>query len=279
MSPVPSALPCASGAEQPPAPRLGVFDSGLGGLSVLQALRREMPQADLLYVADSGHAPYGERDVAHITARSEHITRFLLSQGAQAIVVACNTATAAAVQHLRSLWPQVPIIGVEPGIKPAVAQSAHRRIGVMATPTTLSSPRFTDLLARHAAGAEVTLQPCPGLAREIERGQLDSPELRALVSEFTAALRAAQVDTVVLGCTHYPFVRPLIEAALGPGVKVVDTSDAVARHAARQVRASAGGACAGAPGGTWLWSSGQPELLTQVVHSWLGLNAKARLLP
>lgn len=277
MSPIPSAESCAPAADEPHAPRLGVFDSGLGGLSVLQALRRELPGADLLYVADSGHAPYGERDVAHITARSEHITRFLLSQGAQAIVVACNTATAAAVQHLRSLWPDVPIIGVEPGIKPAVAQSAHRRIGVMATPATLASPRFRDLLQRHAADATVTLQPCPGLAREIERGQLDTPELRALVAEFTAPLRAAQVDTVVLGCTHYPFVRSLIESALGQEVKVVDTADAVARHAARQV-------CAPSPqpsvvGGTWLWSSGPPHLLTEVVHRWLGLNAKAQPLP
>lgn len=243
----------------------------------MQALRRELPQADLLYVADSGHAPYGERDVGHITERSEHITRFLLSQRAQAIVVACNTATAAAVQHLRSLWPHVPIIGVEPGIKPAVAQSTQHRIGVMATPSTLSSPRFRALLARHATGAQFTLQPCPGLAREIERGQLDTPELRKLVSSFTTPLREANVDTVVLGCTHYPFVRPLIEEALGSNVRVLDTSDAVARHAARQV-----GEPSDLPAGqgcTQLWSSGEPGLLSQVVQHWLGLKAQAQPLP
>ena len=258
-------------------PAGGVESFVFSVMSVLKALRRELPGADLLYVADSGHAPYGERDVAHITARSEHITRFLLSQGAQAIVVACNTATAAAVQHLRSLWPDVPIIGVEPGIKPAVAQSTHRRIGVMATPSTLSSPRFRDLLSRHAVGAQVTLQPCPGLAREIERGQLDTPELRHLVTSFTEPLRAANVDTVVLGCTHYPFVRPLIEEALGRDVLVLDTSDAVARHAARQVGLSPGEPTA--PGCTQLWSSGEPALLSQVVQHWLGLKAQAQPMP
>lgn len=278
MPPEPTVEPSAPCTSEPTVARLGVFDSGLGGLSVLQALRRELPLADLLYVADSGHAPYGERDVGHITARSEHITRFLLSQGAQAIVVACNTATAAAVQHLRGLWPDVPIIGVEPGIKPAVAQSDQHRIGVMATPATLSSPRFRDLLERHAVGAQVTLQPCPGLAREIERGHLDTPELRTLVTRFTAPLRAAKVDTVVLGCTHYPFVRPLIEEALGSDVRVLDTADAVARHAARQVEVRQSDQ-ANAPGCTRLWSSGEPHLLTEVVHRWLGLNAQAQPLP
>jgi glutamate racemase len=257
--------------------RIGVFDSGLGGLSVLQALLRQLPGADVLYVADSGHAPYGERDVAHITARSEHITRFLLSKGAQVIVVACNTATAAAVQHLRNSWPNTPIVGVEPGIKPALALSASGRIGVMATPATLDSTRFRALLDRLAAKALVTLQPCPGLAREIERGQLDSPQLRQLVHGFTAPLKAAGVDTVVLGCTHYPFVRHLFQAELGPDVAIVDTSEAVARQAARQAPEALGRPSA--PGHIYLWSSGPPEHLAEVVRHWLDIKAEARPLP
>jgi glutamate racemase len=275
MSRVSTALPGAPGGVR--GFRIGVFDSGLGGLSVLQALRHQSPEAELLYVADSGHAPYGERDVAHITARSEHITRFLLAQGAQVIVVACNTATAAAVQHLRNTWPAVPIVGVEPGIKPAIAQSPSGRIGVMATPATLASERFRALLDRHATSTQVTLQACPGLAREIERGQLDSAPLRQLVQDFTAPLKAAGVDTVVLGCTHYPFVRHLIQDELGPDVSIVDTSDAVARQSVRQCHATVG--AAPEPGHIRLWSSGQPAHLAQVVQHWLGIQAEARPLP
>ena len=258
--------------------RIGVFDSGVGGLSVLRAIRRQLPLADLIYVADSANAPYGERDNAFILQRSATISRFLLSHRTQAIVVACNTATAAAVHHLRMLWPHMPIVGVEPGLKPAVAVSCNKRIGVMATSATLASTKFQRLMNEQGGQAKFVLQPCPGLAAEIEKGLLDTSTLRSLVDEFTTPLRAAQVDTVVLGCTHYPFVRPLIEVALGKNVKVIDTADAVARHVARQVFLSSH-TCGGVGGDTWLWSSGNPNLLTKVVHSWLGLNAKAQKLP
>lgn len=267
-----------------PSLRIGVFDSGLGGLSVLRALREHLPAAALLYVADSGHAPYGERDDAFIQARSEHISDFLVHQGADAIVVACNTATAAAIHRLRLRCGDLPVIGVEPGVKPAVARSPSKRVGVLATPGTLGSLKFRHLVEQHGQGAQLTLQACPGLAREIEVGELDSPALREMVARFCAPLREAQVDTVVLGCTHYPFVAPLIQAELGPGVHILDTAQAVAQHTQRMTAKPTEGlmhdaARPAAAGSLHLWSSADPAHLQRVAKAWLGLEAAASALP
>jgi len=214
------------------AARIGIFDSGVGGLSVLRALQARLPGAALHYVADSAHAPYGERDDAHILARSMRVVQHLVDRGAQAIVVACNTATAVAVNPLREAFRALPIVGVEPGLKPARAASRNGRIGVMATAATLRSTRFRALLAAHVDGVFMHLQACHGLAAAIEAGDLDAAPLRELVERHAAPLRAAGVDTVVLGCTHYPFVRHWIEAAIGPGVQIVDTAEAIARRCA-----------------------------------------------
>ncbi len=265
---------------------IGVFDSGLGGLSVMQAIRHQLPQANVVYVADSGHAPYGERDDDFIVERSAHIVEFLTSQGAHVIVVACNTATAAAISTLRKQWPNMPIIGVEPGIKPAISSSLNKRVGVLATPATLGSQKFRALIDNHATGAHLVLQPCPGLAKAIERGELDSPALRELIDTFCEPLRQADVDTVVLGCTHYPLVRPLIQAALSAHVNLVDTADAVATQTAKlsqQVLVD----LAQMANDTWPETSGQVSLFTssstselnQIVQSWLGLNLSAQALP
>ncbi len=264
--------------------RIGVFDSGVGGLSVLRALRERMPEAELLYVADSGYAPYGEKTDAFVVERSLAIARFLLEQGADLLVVACNTATAAAVHALREAHPSLPIVGIEPGLKPAVALSARGRVGVMATTGTLRSARFRQLVERHGGQAQVHLQPCPGLAAAIETGDLDTPALRELVETFCAPLRAAEVDTVVLGCTHYPFVAPLIAQAMGPAVTLVDTSEAVARQTVRLATARLAGRTPSPhtsplAGGMRLWSSGDPDRLSSTVHRWLGLEAQASRLP
>lgn len=259
--------------------RIGVFDSGLGGLSVLRALHQYLPLAEMLYVADSGHAPYGEKDTEHIIARSEYITNFLLEQGAQAIVIACNTATAAAAQHLRNRWPNVPIIGVEPGVKPAVTHSPSGRIGVLATPGTLASPKFQHLVERHGRNADITLQACPGLAKEIEGGELDTPRLRELVTQFARPLQEAHSDTIVLGCTHYPFVRPLFEQVLGPEVRIIDTSDAVARHVAHLVTELPACVPQTSGGHIRFWSSGKPAHLSQIVQRWFNLECEAQALP
>lgn len=258
--------------------RIGLFDSGLGGLSVLRALRQLLPQAQLLYIADSANAPYGERDDAFIAGRSLAISEFLLSEGAQAIVVACNTATAMAVHTLRQRWPELPIVGVEPGVKPAVALSRNKRIGVLATPGTLASDKFKRLIELHGRDALIVAQPCPGLAKEIEAGQLDSPALRSLVETFSTPLRQAEVDTVVLGCTHYPFVAPLFQQVLGAGVQIIDTAEAVARQTARVCAALPPLIGTVAPS-TQLWTSGDPAHLTQVAEHWLALKTQAGLFP
>jgi glutamate racemase len=235
----PSAPTSPSPGSSGSSPCIGVFDSGVGGLSVLRELRRTLPRVRLHYVADSGHAPYGERDAAHVIERSMRVVSHLVAHGAQAVVIACNTATAVAVSQLRAAWPQLPFIGVEPGIKPAWALSRNGRIGVMATAATLSSRKFQRLVATHGASEFILLQACSGLAAAIERGELDAPDLLALIDIHCRPLREAGVDTVVLGCTHYPFVQAAIQGALGPHVQIVDTAAAVARHAATLLAALA----------------------------------------
>lgn len=219
-----------------PPVTVGVFDSGVGGLSVLRELQRQLPLAHLVYVADSGHAPYGERSTGYVIERSTHIARFLLQRGARVLVVACNTATAAAAQVLRDAYPDTPIVGVEPGLKPAVALTRNRHIGVLATEGTLASAKFQALLARLRERAAFHLQPCPGLAHAIESGNPEAPKVLALVERYCAPLRAHDVDTVVLGCTHYPFVAAAIQRAMGPQVQLVDTAQAVARHTVTQAQ-------------------------------------------
>lgn len=280
-------MPLPPVENQAAGPCIGVFDSGLGGLSVLRAIRQALPQARLHYVADSGHAPYGERGDRFVQERSRHIARFLRAQGAQMLVVACNTATAAAVQLLRSEHPDCPIVGVEPGIKPAAALTGNGCIGVLATEGTLRSERFRLLAQAHAAHVELHLQPCPGLAGAIEGGALDAPALRAIVQRCCAPLRAAGVDTVVLGCTHYPFVSRLIQAELGPEVRLVDTADAVARRTAELARFVSHRPCGQAEdppvvagiaptAGVQLWTTGDPALLQEVALRWLGWSCPVR---
>ncbi len=227
----------SSTREAAPGPsRIGVFDSGVGGLTVLAALRLQLPGSTLLYAADSAYAPYGERDAAYVQERSLALTRFLLSQGAQAIVVACNTATALAIAELRRVWPQVPFIGIEPAIKPALAMANGRPVGVLATPATLSSPRFQALLQAHANRAEVLVQPCPGLAEAIETRGPDSVETVTLVRRFCAPLREADCATVVLGCTHYPLIAPALHDALDAPARPVDLVDPAHAVAAQTER-------------------------------------------
>jgi glutamate racemase len=262
---------------------VGVFDSGLGGLSVLQALRAELPQQDFIYIADSGHAPYGERDATHVIARSRALTAWLLDQGVQALVVACNTATAAAIDVLRAEHPHLPIIGVEPALKPAAALSQTGRIGVMATRGTLASARFRALLASLSSQAEFVLQPCDGLAEAIEQaaGQPpNAPELIAACARHTRAmgqfgLKTGELDTLVLGCTHYPFAGEALRSLVGPEVHVLDTGAPVARQTRLRLP---GAATAGDPargGQIRLFSTGQPLALQSAVQRWLSLDIPA----
>ncbi len=255
-----------------------MFDSGVGGLSVLRELRRALPRQALHYVADSGHAPYGERDEAHVIDRSMRIVSHLVEHGAQAVVIACNTATAVAVSQLRAAWPELPFIGVEPGIKPALALSRSGRIGVMATAATLSSDKFQRLVATHGAGKFIHLQACVGLAAAIERGELDAPELLALIDAHCRPLREAAVDTVVLGCTHYPFVQVAIQVALGPQVQIVDTAVAVARHAATLL-ATQGSGSVNSVARVLLETTGDLAPLERCAQRWLPFGWTATAAP
>jgi glutamate racemase len=216
----------------PPPRCIGVFDSGVGGLSVLRELHRQLPTVALTCLGDCSHAPYGPRPAADVVQRCHAIVEHLVGEGAALIVVACNTATAVAIESLRERWPQLPFVGLEPGVKPALQRSRSGRIAVMATSGTVASTRLRRLVERHAADASVHLQACPALASLIERGVLDGPELLQVLAPYCAAVQAADVDTVVLGCTHYPFVAGPIAQLLGAGVEIVDTAPAIARRVA-----------------------------------------------
>ena len=221
------------GLDNAAAPaRIGVFDSGVGGLSVLRELHQRLPGASIVYVGDVAFAPYGPRPAAEVLARCERIVRHLAGLGARLIVVACNTATVQAIDTLRDQWPSLTFVGVEPGIKPGVATSRSGRIAVMATAATVQSARLRDLVERHAAGASVLLQPCPMLADAIEAGALDGPALLTTLTPYCDRIRAARVDTVVLACTHYAFVTEPIQRLLGSGVTLIDTAKAVADRVA-----------------------------------------------
>jgi glutamate racemase len=242
-----------SQAHQP----IGVFDSGVGGLSVLREIREALPHEDLLYVADSGHAPYGDKPMEVIEARSVAITEFLLEQGAKAVVVACNTATGAAARVLRTRY-SVPIVAMEPAVKPAVARTRSGVVGVLATRRTLESHNFSLLMERVGSGAEVMRQPCPGLVERVEAGDLDSDYTSALLADYLQPLLERGADTLVLGCTHYPHLIPLIARLAGPDVAVLDSGAAVARQVRRRLESIDLLAPAGRPGTERFWTSGCP---------------------
>ena len=257
--------------------RVGVFDSGVGGLSVLRALRALCPQAEFHYLADSGHAPYGERAPDFVLARSLAAARHLRAQGCDLLVIACNTATAAAAQALREAWPDWPIVGVEPGIKPAAALTRNGRVGVLATEGTLRSDKFRLLAAAHAAHIDLVLQPCPGLAAALEAGDVDAPAVVDRIKAYCAPLRAQGVDTVVLGCTHYPFAAHHIRAELGAEVALVDTADAVARRTLQLCSPwwADTPARPDPPALPQLWTSGATAPLHDIARRWLGLEGAA----
>lgn len=214
---------------------IGVFDSGVGGLSVLHHIRQTLPHERLIYVADSGHVPYGDKSPAYIEQRSLALARFLIERGADAIVIACNTATAAAVASLRSQF-SMPIVGMEPAVKPAVAATLSGVVGVLATIGTLESARFAALLDKYAGNVKIITQGCPGLVEQVERGDLRGTKTRMLIERYTAPLLAQGADTLILGCTHYPFLAPLIHEVVGHNITLIDTGSAVARQLQRRIQ-------------------------------------------
>jgi len=213
---------------------IGVFDSGVGGLSVSRHVQAELPAENLIYFADQAHVPYGLRSQDEIQHYCVEITRFLLERGVKVIVIACNAASAAALSFVRSTFPSIPIVGMEPAVKPGAVGTRNGRIGVLATSLTFDSQRYARLMARYAQGVIAFEDPCRGLVEQIEAGHLGSPETERIVQEAITPMLAERVDTIVLGCTHYPFVMPLIRRLAGPEILVIDPAPAVARQV-RQV--------------------------------------------
>lgn len=270
-----------------PASPIGVFDSGIGGISVLRALRAELPLERFVYVADAGHAPYGERDDAYLLARAQAITHYLIEQHAiKTLVVACNTATAAAIRELRQTYPDLPIVGIEPALKPAAAVSKTGLIGVMATRGTLNSEKFGNLLKSLHGAATFVLQPCDGLADAIEHD--DAIKIEALCAQYTRAmgtfgLKFGEMDTLVLGCTHYPFIAEQLSKSVGAAVVHLEGGAPVARQTRRLLTERQALAAKSTPSQAHaqrlaFFSTGDANALATAALRWMGEEVGAQTI-
>ena len=249
---------------------IGIFDSGVGGLSVLREIRAQMPEESAIYFGDQGHIPYGPRPMEQIRNFSETITGFLLERDAKIIVVACNTASAAALKYLREKFPTVSFVGMEPAVKPAAEQTATGRVGVLATPATFQGALYASVVERFANGAVLFQNTCTGLVQEIERGNLDGPETRQILKDALLPMLEKDIDTVVLGCTHYPFVIPLIQEIVGEKVRVIDPAPAVARQVKRLLEAERMKSQPSHPGTVQVYTSGDSTSLEGLLSVLLG---------
>jgi glutamate racemase len=212
---------------------IGIFDSGIGGLTITASIRQALPRERLLYFGDTAHVPYGPRSLEEVRGFSFAITHALLEHGCKTIVIACNTASAAALRALREAYPDVAFVGMEPAVKPAVEHTRSGVVGVIATVATFQSELYATIVERFAHGVKVLHQPCPGLVKQIESGAFDSPETEQMLRGWLTPMQEAGIDALVLGCTHYPIVRPVIERILGPHVRVIDPAPAIARQLQR----------------------------------------------
>ncbi|MBM4423495.1 MAG: glutamate racemase [Chloroflexi bacterium] len=249
---------------------IGIFDSGLGGLSVLREVRRQLPGESLLYFADQGRLPYGPRPADEIRRFAEQITRFLLARGAKVIVVACNTASAAALTHLRQTFPHVPFVGMEPAVKPAAEHTQSRVVGVIATQSTVQSEVFASVVDRFANGVTVIPRACPGLVTQVESGDFDSPATRRLLHDDLDPLLEAGIDSLVLGCTHFPFLIPAIAEAVGPKVRIIDPAPAVVRQVGRVIVAAPESAPHRNNGSIAAFTTGQPPHPSELASRMIG---------
>ncbi len=261
----------ASGDPRP----IGVLDSGVGGLSILRALRAQLPHESLIYLADQAHVPYGPRTIDEVRAFTVGVARFLMAQGVKLIVVACNTASAAALYPLREQFPALPFVGMEPAVKPAAEQTHTGVIGVIATEATFQGALYASVVGRFAQGVRVETAACPAFVRLVEAGETDTPAAREAVRACVAPLLAAGIDQLVLGCTHFPFLTPTLQAALGPGVTLVDPSAAVARQAGRVLADWALCAAQEAAGRVTYFTTGDPARFRTTLGILLGADEAA----
>lgn len=249
---------------------VGIFDSGVGGISVLRAVREQMPEESIIYFGDQGHIPYGPRPMEQIRRFSEAITNFLLEHKAKIIVVACNTASAAALKYLREKFPNVQFVGMEPAVKPAAEHTQTGKVGVLATPTTFQGALYASVVERFANGVELLQNTCPGLVQQIEQGNLSGKETRRILEDALLPMLAKNIDTVVLGCTHYPFVIPLIQQIVGDNVRVIDPAPAVAKQTGRLLEAKGMRNRSESKGNIKFYTSGDPAALKSIVPILLG---------
>jgi glutamate racemase len=251
---------------------IGIFDSGVGGLSVLRAIRSLMPEESIIYFGDQGHVPYGPRSMEQIQNFSEGITKFLLTHDAKLIVVACNAASAAALTFLRKKFPTISFVGMEPAVKPATEATKTGRVGVLATPATFQGALYASVVERFATGVELLQHTCPGLVGQIEKGELDSDVTRAILEDALQPMLEKNIDTVVLGCTHYPFVIPLIMQIVGDAkhVRVIDPAPAVAKQAKRLLEAQGMTNLPGAHASIRFFTSGNASAMKSILPILLG---------
>ncbi len=253
---------------------IGIFDSGVGGLSVLRAVRAQMPEESILYFGDQGHIPYGPRPMEQIRDFSEAITKFLLARGAKIIVVACNTASAAALKYLREKFPNVQFVGMEPAVKPAAETTQTGKVGVLATPATFQGALYASVVERFANGVELFQNTCNGLVQQIELGNLNGDETRKILEDALHPMLKKNIDTVVLGCTHYPFVIPLIQEIVGEKVRVIDPAPAVARQVKRLLEAGGVRSDSSNVSQIQFYTSGDPDALKSLLPVLLGEGGK-----
>ncbi|GAB1472520.1 glutamate racemase [Chloroflexota bacterium] len=256
---------------------IGIFDSGVGGLSVLREIRALMPNEDVIYFGDQGHVPYGPRAMEQIQSFSEGITRFLLAQHAKIIVVACNTASAAALTYLRQTFPDVQFVGMEPAVKPAAEKTQTGKVGVLATPATFQGALYASVVGRFANGVELFKNTCNGLVQQVEQGNLDGAETRRILEDALHPMLEKDIDTVVLGCTHYPFVIPMIEEIVGEKVRVIDPAPAVAKQVKRLLEA--GGMLNEQGGKLRFITSGEAQSAKSILKILLGIESEVEVVP
>jgi len=253
---------------------IGVFDSGVGGLSVLREIRRRMPGENVIYFGDQEHVPYGSRSMEQIQNFSLGITNFLLQHNSKIIVVACNTASAAALTHLRESFPDVKFVGMEPAVKPAAEKTQTGKVGVLATPATFQGALYASVVERFGSSVKLFQHTCPGLVSQIEAGELDTPKTRAILEDALLPMLEKNIDTVVLGCTHYPFVIPLIQKIVGENVRVIDPAPAVARQAQRLLDVYGALNPTNQGGQMKLFTSGDVNSVEELLPALLGESAK-----
>lgn len=257
---------------------IGIFDSGVGGLSVLREVSHLLPSEDLVYIADQVHVPYGNRSREEVLGFSQEIVRFLINKGSKLVIIACNTASAVALEELRKLYPTLPFVGMEPAVKPAAHETRSGVVGVLATPATFQGDLYSSTVEKYARGVTILQDTCPGLVAQIEQGRINSPETRQILETALQPMINEGVDEIVIGCTHYPFVIPLIREIVGGEINVIDPAPAVARQVGRLLEQFELENRSGENASRDYFTTGAPAAYSEVLEKLLGSKERAAKL-